>query len=145
MKSFAFAALIALAMPALAYGDEKVPDVQGKWIGKTHSVVVGRGGHWPSSDGNYDKPGLFSKDLVIEITGQSDQRVWGITTISGNGEKTSEPFIGELFGPKHRELLVADTDGYLRGTFNGNQLSFCYAQAGKETAVVSCSELKRSR
>jgi hypothetical protein len=145
MKSFAFAALIALAIPALAYGDEKIPDVQGKWIGKTHSVVVGRGGHWPSSDGNYDKPGLYSKDLVIEITGQSDQRVWGTTTISGNGEQTREPFIGELFGPKYREFIVADTDGYLRGTFNGNQLSFCYAQAGKETAVVSCSELKKSR
>ena len=145
MKSIGLAALIALAIPALAYADDKIPDVQGKWVGKTHSIVVGRGGHWPSSDGSFDKPGLSSKDLVIEITGQSDQRVWGISTLSGNGEQTREPFIGELFGSKYRELLVADTDGYLRGKFNGNQLSFCYAQAGKETAVVSCSELKRSR
>ncbi|HTI81849.1 MAG TPA: hypothetical protein VL614_15475 [Acetobacteraceae bacterium] len=145
MKGFGLAALIALAIPTLAYGDEKIPDVQGKWIGKSHSVVVGHGAHWPNSDGSYNKPGLFSKDLVIEITGQSDRRVWGITTLSGNGEQTREPFIGELFGPKYRELLVADTDGYLRGTFTGNQLSFCYAQAGKEMAVVSCSELKKSR
>jgi hypothetical protein len=145
MRSIGLAALIALAIPVLAYADDKIPDVQGKWVGKTHSIVVGRGGHWPSTNGSFDKPGLSSKDLVIEITGQSDQRVWGISTLSGDGEQTREPFIGELFGPKYRELLVADTDGYLHGTFHGGQLSFCYAQAGKETAVVSCSELKRSR
>ena len=70
-----------------------------------------------------------------------------MTTTSGNGHKIQEPFVGELTGADNQDLLVADTDGYLRGHINADVLSFCYAQAGGKTgaAVVSCSEVRRTR
>jgi hypothetical protein len=136
-----------VAWPMLALGADKAPDMKGKWSGKTYSIVAGSGGHWPSSMGTFAKPGLFEKDLIIEVTGQEDRRFWGIQTLSGNGEKTDEPFIGELTGNRNRDVVIADTDGYLRGEVRGNVLSFCYTQAGgkSESSVVSCSEVKRSR
>jgi hypothetical protein len=72
-------------------GAEQAPDVKGKWIGKTHTIVAGRGMHWPKSRGTFDKPALLEKDLVIDITGQEGRRFWGVTTISGGAEKTDEP------------------------------------------------------
>ncbi len=143
----ALAAVALVACPMLALGAGKAPDMKGKWAGKTYSIVAGSGGHWPSSMGTFEKPGLFEKDLVIEITGQEDRRIWGVQTLSGNGEKTDEPFIGELTGTRNRDVIIVDTDGYLKGEVRGNVLTFCYTQAGgkSESSVVSCSELKRSR
>ena len=63
---------------------------------------------------------MFEKDLVIEITGQEGRRFWGTTTISGGGEKTDEPFIGELTGKDNRSFVFADTDGFWNGQLDGN-------------------------
>jgi len=46
---------------------------------------------------------------VIDITGQDGRRFWGVTTLSGAGEKTDEPFIGELAGKDNRSFVFADT------------------------------------
>lgn len=139
--------LVALfASPALTA--DQTPDIKGKWVGRTHTIVAGAGGHWPSSKGTFDKPGLFEKDLVIEVTGQQDNRFWGIQKFSGNGEASDEPMIGELTGPENRTVVIVDTDGYLHGqlTNDGTALSFCYEQAGGKSgsSVVSCSQLKRT-
>jgi hypothetical protein len=109
-----------------------------------------RGTRWSLAQqcGTFEQPGRFEKDLSIEITGQDGRRFWGVTTISGNGEKTQEPFIGELTGTDRHDVVIADTDGYLNGHINADTLSFCYAQAaGSRTgsAVVSCSEVRRTR
>src|SRR5262249_50769288 len=80
-----------LAYPAFALGADQAPDVKGKWIGKTHTILVGKGGHWPKGRGTWDKPAMLEKDLVFDITGQEGRRFWGVTTISGSGEKTDEP------------------------------------------------------
>jgi hypothetical protein len=144
----ALTAVALVACPMLALGADKAPDLKGKWTGKTYSIVAGSGGHWPSSMGTFEKPGLLEKDLVIEVTGQEGRRFWGVTSMSGDGEKTDEPFIGELTGNRNRDFIVADTDGYFKGELRGNNvLSFCYAQAGgkSESSVVSCTEVKRSR
>jgi hypothetical protein len=52
---------------------------------------------------------------VIEITGQVDRRFWGIQTLSGDGESTQGPMIGELTGGDNRTVIIVDTDGYLNG------------------------------
>jgi hypothetical protein len=142
IMSLAVASLIAC--PVIAFGADKVPDVTGKWVGKSYSIIAGSGAHWPTNKGTFDKPGLSEKDLLITVTGQDGRRFWGVTTLSGNGDKTDEPFIGELHGKHLQDVLVADTDGYLTGEINGNVLSFCYAQAGGKgsSSVVSCSEVK---
>jgi hypothetical protein len=142
-----FAIALVMACPVVAFGADKVPDVTGKWVGKSDSVIAGSGAHWPSNKGTFDKPGLGQKDLLITITGQDGRHIWGVTTLSGNGEKTDEPFIGELHGKRNQQVLMADTDGYLSGEINGDVLSFCYAQAGGKgsVSVVSCSEVKHQR
>jgi hypothetical protein len=142
-------AIAALALgSALASAAERVPDLKGKWVGKTHTIVAGGGGHWPTGSGTFAKPGLFEKDLVIEVTGQEGRRFWGVTTLSGKGEKTDEPFIGELTGRGNRTIVGVDTDGFYNGQVVGaGKISFCYTHAGGKTAssVVSCTEVTRAR
>ena len=137
-----------LAYPAFALGADQAPDVKGKWTGKTHTKLVGKGGHWPKGRGTWDKPALLEKDLVFDITGQEGRRFWGVTTVSGGGEKTDEPSIGELTSKDNRSFVFADTDGFWNGQLEGGDtLSFCYMHTGgkSRSTVVSCSEVKRAR
>jgi hypothetical protein len=142
------AAALVLAVPVVAVAADQPTDMKGRWIGKTHSIVAGSGGHWPSSNGTFEKPALFEKDLVIEGTGQDGRRFWGVTRISGSNETTNEPFIAELSGRDGKKMVVVDTDGFFNGELvDPDTVSFCYAQAGGKTSssVVSCTEVKRAR
>jgi len=146
IRSIVTAALM-VACPALALAADTAPDLKGKWVGKSHTIVAGSGGHWPSNAGTFEKPGLFEKDLVIEISGQDGRRFWGVTTLSGKGEATTEGFVGVLSGKKNREFIVADTDGIFLGEIRRkNTMTFCYAHPGGKSAsaVASCSEVKRA-
>jgi hypothetical protein len=143
-------AILALTVVAFssysASAADQVPDIKGKWVGKTFTIVAGSGGHWPSNKGTFDKPGLFEKDLVIEVTGQEGRRFWGNQFFTGNGETTQEPMIGELTGKGNKTVVLVDTDGFLNGQLEGkNVLSFCYTQVGGSTSssVVSCTEVRR--
>lgn len=141
---FAVAALAVWSASALAA--DPTPDIKGKWVGKTHTIVAGSGGHWPTSSGTFEKPAFHEKDLVFNVTGQDGRRFW-VTTISNRDEKTDEPFIGELTGRGNKTLVIADTDGYLNGQLDDNDtVSFCYSHAGGKTnsTVISCSEVKRA-
>ena len=60
---------------------------------------------------NLGQPGPLKKDLAFDIRGQDGRRLWGVTTISGGGEKTDEPFIGELTGKDNRSFAFADVCG----------------------------------
>jgi hypothetical protein len=144
-RKLGIAALVAY--PAFALGADQAPDVKGKWTGKTHTILVGEGGHWPKGRGTWDKPALLEKDLVIDIIGQDGRHFWGVTTLSGAGEKTDEPFIGQLSGKENRSFVFADTDGFWNGQLDGDTLSFCYMHTGDKTTstVVSCTEVKRTR
>jgi hypothetical protein len=145
-------ALLAMTLAMIAassvFAADQPPSMKGKWIGKTYSIVAGAGGHWPANKGTFDKPGLLEKDLVIEVTGQEDRRFWGMQTLSGSGDTTKEPMIGELTGGDNRTVVIVDTDGYLNGRLvNDDLLTFCYTQAGgkSQTSVISCTEVKRAR
>ena len=138
--------ILAASISSSAFAADQVPDIKGKWAGKTYSIVAGSGGHWPSNKGTFDKPGLSEKDLAIEITNQDGRRFWGNQTLSGNGENTQEPMIGELTGKDNKTVVIVDTDGYLNGQLVGRDtLTFCYTQAGGRgpSSVVSCTEVKR--
>ena len=45
------------------------PDLKGCRISKTHSIVAGKGAHWPTRSGTFEKPLLAEKDLVIDTAG----------------------------------------------------------------------------
>ncbi len=70
-----------------AYAADQVPNIKGKWVGKTHSIVAGVAPHWPSNRGTFEKPGMFEKDLVIEVTNQEGRRFWGMQTFIGQRRK----------------------------------------------------------
>jgi hypothetical protein len=143
--SGALTLLVCIAGTACAA--DQVPNIKGKWAGKTHSIVAGVAPHWPSNRGTFEKPGMFEKDLVIEVTNQEGRRFWGMQTFSGGGESTNEPMIGELTGKDNKTVVLVDRDGYLDGQLvDDNTLTFCYRQAGGSAggSVVSCSELKRA-
>jgi hypothetical protein len=55
IRHLAIAALVAY--PVSALGEGQAPDVKGKWIGKTHTILVGKGGHWPKGRGTWGQPG----------------------------------------------------------------------------------------
>ena len=69
-RSHALTPAALVACPAFAA--DQPPNMKGKWVGKTHTIVAGIALHWPSNKGTFEKPGLFEKDLVIEVTGQED-------------------------------------------------------------------------
>ena len=143
----ALASMVLLTCPRLVLADESIPDMKGDWVGKSYSIIAGSGSHWPTSAGTFEKPGLLEKDLVIRVTQQVDRRFWGVTILSGGGEKTEEPFIGELTGKDHHYAVFVDTDGYWSGEIDGDVFSFCYTQAGavhdgKTSSVISCTEVR---
>ena len=142
--------IFALSLTALvsssALAADQAPDVKGKWAGKTYTIVAGAGGHRPTNKGTFDKPGLFEKDLVIEVTNQDGRRFWGNQSFTGNGETTQEPMIGELTGKGNKTVVIVDTDGTLNGQLaDKDTLTFCYTQVQGKTpsSVVSCTEVKR--
>jgi hypothetical protein len=143
----AVGALILSSAPTLAAGD--VPDIRGPWTGKTFTIVAGAAPHWPSNAGTFAKPGLGEKDLVIDITNQEGRRSWGTATLSGDGDKSDEPFIGELYGPGNRKVMIAHTVGVIEGEIDGDVFSFCFAQADArgptQSSLVSCTDVRRSR
>jgi len=144
---FICAAALTFSIASSALAADAIPNIKGKWAGKTHTIVAGVAPHWPSNRGTFDKPGLFEKDLVIEVTNQEGRRFWGKQTLSSGGEQTSEPMIGELTGKDSKTVVLVDTDGFLDGQLvNNNTMTFCYKQAGgrTESSVVSCSEVKRT-
>jgi hypothetical protein len=72
IRHLAIAALVAY--PVSALGEGQAPDVTGKWIGKTHTILVGKGGHWPKGRGTWASPALLEKDLAFDIRGQDGRR-----------------------------------------------------------------------
>ena len=109
-----------------------------------HPRGQGRAGR--KGRGTWDSRALLEKDLAFDIRGQDGRRFWGVTTLSAAGEKTDEPFIGELTGKDNRSFVFADTDGFWNGQLDANDaLSFCYMHTNTTSTVVSCTEVKRTR
>jgi len=55
IRHLAIAALVAY--PVSALGEGQAPDVKGKWIGKTHTILVGKGGALAERSWNLGLPG----------------------------------------------------------------------------------------
>lgn len=141
--SIVFGMMIAAIASSSVLAADQPPNLKGKWIGKTYTIVAGMGGHWPTNKGTFDKPGLLEKDLVIEVTGQEDRRFWGVQTLSGNGETTREPMIGELTGADNRTVIIVDTDGYLKWASAQGRYAVLLLHAGWRQKRDECHQLHR--
>src|SRR5260370_16475538 len=142
IRHLAIAALVAC--PVAAVGDGQAPEVKGKWIGKTCIILVGKGGHWPKGRGAWAYPALLEKDLAFDIRGQDGRRFWGVTTLSGGGEKTDEPFICELTGKDNKSFVFADTDGFWNGQLDGDDtISVCYMHTHSTSTTFTFSQVTR--
>jgi hypothetical protein len=108
-RNLALAAV--LAYPAFALGADQAPDVKGKWIGKTHTIIAGRGMHWPKSRGTFDKPALLEKDLVnhgaggTPVLGRDDHLRRRREDRRGLHRRTHRQGQQELRLRRHRRLL----------------------------------------
>ncbi|RBP09224.1 hypothetical protein DFR50_12261 [Roseiarcus fermentans] len=148
-KAAGFGAAALVLSSALAFAADDIPDIKGPWTGKSFTIVAGAAPHWPNNAGTFANPGLGEKDLVIAITHQEGRRFWGTTSLSDDHDRSEEPFIGELYGPGNRKVMIAHTVGVIEGEIDGDVLSFCFAQADgrgpTKSSVVSCTEVHRSR
>ena len=147
-RAICLAAPALVLSSALTFAAEDIPNVKGAWTGKTFTIVVGAAPHWPKNSGTFAKPGFGEKDLVFNITNQEGRRFWGANTLSGDGGKSVEPFIGELYGPGLRKVMIALTVGTIEGEIDGDVLSFCFVQADArgptKSSLVSCTDVRRS-
>lgn len=129
-----------------------VPDMKGDWVGTADPIVSGKGGpHWPENKGTWDKPVITKRPITIHVTAQDGKHFWGHITLAadqGTGEPESEePFIAS-FSTGGPDFYFADTDGYAVGGSDGQNLSYCYMQAGAKKegdgpAVVACADLTK--
>src|SRR4051812_15429350 len=121
---------LLVSIVGTASAADQIPNIKGKWVGKTHSIVAGVAPHWPSNRGTFERPGLFEKDLVIEVTAQEGRRFWGMQTFSGSGENTQGPMIGELARQENKAVGLVDRHGYLHGELrHHNTVLFFYKTA----------------
>ena len=58
--------LAAVSLPALAFGADQVPDVKGDWVGKTHTIIAGRGDIGPPASARSTSPGCTRRTSSSE-------------------------------------------------------------------------------
>lgn len=136
LPTLSIAAIIALAAaPALG---QSVPDMKGTWIGTSHSVVMGGGGHHTDNRQPPDRPFLVEREFTFTFDGQDGRRFWG-TTSSNNAR---ENVVGVLRADG-KSFIIVDSDGTMLGELqNPRTFELCYAQNGAgagKSLVVSCA------
>ncbi len=145
IRKLGIAALVAY--PASTLGADQAPDVKGKWIGKDSHHTCGQGRALAEGPRNLGQTSLARKGPGDRYHRAGRPSLLGRDDALGAGEKTDEPFIGQLSGKDNRSFVFADTDGFWNGQLDGDTLSFCYTHTGDKTrsTVVSCTEVKRTR
>ncbi len=124
-----------VGLPAFA-GD--LPDMIGKWTGKSRAVVSGTGGHY--GEGNA-KPEFKEVELTIVWTEQDDDRLIGTITSPWHNETKLA-----VLSSDGQTLVTVDSDGTSIGRIiDEDNFELCYTQAseGATQIVVSCVDLTR--
>ena len=142
------AALATLVISAACASADSVPNLVGKWMGTTHSIMVGESDSLPSGGGTWEKPHMFESPLEIEITNQEGQRFWGYHIVGGIKQGS---FIAVL-STKGDKIIAVDSDGTISGWVTGpDTVEVCYSHvAGDSTpepsnSVVGCTEISRQK
>lgn len=115
-----------------------IPDMKGKWVGTSESIVTGMSKHHEPQSG--DDPLLDNVDFTYVVEGQDGHRFWGTLT--------SPDFEEDMTGviSKDGKTIVArSSEGEVRGTFvDPDTIDLIYS-AGGRAAVVAVNTWKRTR
>ena len=123
---------------ATAQDAAALPDLKGRWVGISETVVLGNARHHGPSPQN--TPRLSSVEFTLAIEGQDGRRFWG--TVASKGEQ--EPLLG-VIGFDGKTFVARDSDGSLQGNIvDRDTMEFIYSHTGNST-VVSATRAKRQR
>jgi hypothetical protein len=146
--SSTLAAVSTLVLSYASASADAVPNLIGKWMGTSHSIMVGAVDSLPSGGGTWEKPHMFESPLEIEITNQEGRRFWGHHIVGG---KKQGSFIAVL-STKGDKIIAVDSDGTISGWITGpDTVEVCYSHvAGDSTpepsnSVVGCTEITRQK
>ena len=122
---------------AAAQDATQLPDLKGRWVATSESIVLGNVMH--HSDVSHNKPRLSSTEFTLTIEGQDGRRFWG--TIKS--QKGQEPIIG-IIGYDGKEVHMQESDGELDATLvDKDTLEAIFHHSTANTIVVSMERFKR--
>ena len=115
-----------------------IPDLKGKWVGTSESIVTGIAKHHEAPEG--DAPLLSSVEFTYVVEGQDGRRFWGTLT-SPNFE---EDMIG-IVAKDGKTIVARSSEGEVRGTIaDPDTIDITYS-AGGDATVVAVNTWKRAR
>jgi hypothetical protein len=124
---------------AAAQDATQVPDLKGRWVAISESIVLGYAIHHCGHEASQNKPRLSSAEFTLTIEGQDGRRFWG--TIES--EKHQEPIIG-VIGFDGKTVHMQEHDGSLDGTLaDKDTLEVIFHHSTANTIVVSMERFKR--
>lgn len=115
-----------------------VPDLKGKWVGTSESVVLGSPKHHAPAAGS--KPRLSSVEFTITIDGQDGHRFWGSAK-----SRYSDDFILGVIKQDGKSILARTSEGEIDGRITGaDTIELTYSGSGNAT-VMSINTWKRQK
>lgn len=115
-----------------------IPDMKGKWVGTSESIVTGMSKHHEPQSG--DDPLLDNVDFTYVVEGQDGHRFWGTLT-SPNFEEDMAGVVSK----DGKTIVARSSEGEVRGTFvDPDTIDLTYSAGGRAT-VVAVNTWKRSR
>lgn len=142
MATAILAIVLTLAAGA-AQAQAQVIELKGTWTGIAESIFEGPTAHHdqPGSSGAGSRFKLHQRPFTYVFEGQAGRRFWGTVSSPGGTERV----IGSL-SVDGKAIHMVDDDGIIDGTVvNADTLDLCYRHVSKESAVVACLRLSRSK
>jgi hypothetical protein len=115
-----------------------IPDMKGKWVGTSESIVTGMTKHHEAPEGN--KPLLDNVEFTLVVEGQDGHRFWG-TLSSPNFEEDMTGVVSN----DGKSIVARSSEGEVRGTFiDPDTIDLIYS-AGERGTVLAVNTWKRTR
>lgn len=132
---------MAIAMMLAGTAQAQVIDLKGTWSGTSEAIFVGPAAHHAKPGAAAASPQLGQQPFSFVIESQEGRRFWG--TVKSPG--ATERIIGSL-SVDGKSIHIVDEDGMLDGTVvNADTLDVCYRHVNKESSLVACLRVTRSK
>jgi hypothetical protein len=116
-----------------------IPDMKGKWSGKSESLVTGMSRYHEAPERG-DRL-LDNVDYTYTIEGQDGHRFWG--TLSS---PTFEEEVTGVVAKDGKTIVARTSEGEVRGTMiDADTIDITYSAGGRDMTVVAVNTWKRTR